>query len=185
MSSSALTPTHQSPPSRSRAPGRLSSHRFQNATALSRSSSPNNSTTISSGKYCFFRKSFSFFHFWPTFFSLKFAQQANAVGPWIQQKTEEIVGVALEMDGTLEQQIQKLKIYQVTFRRKSWKYQTFRLLSRATDQRSRSSPTITRKSRKLLFSTIHTQTTLWNTFTLVWSTWELPSLVPSTKLRTR
>ena len=47
------------------------------------------------------------------FYSLKFAQQANAVGPWIQQKTEEIVGVALEMDGTLEQQIQKLKIYQV------------------------------------------------------------------------
>ena len=47
------------------------------------------------------------------FLSLKFAQQANAVGPWIQQKTEEIVGVALEMDGTLEQQIQKLKIYQV------------------------------------------------------------------------
>ena len=46
-------------------------------------------------------------------FRLKFAQQANAVGPWIQQKTEEIVGVALEMDGTLEQQIQKLKIYQV------------------------------------------------------------------------
>ena len=48
-------------------------------------------------------------------FRLKFAQQANAVGPWIQQKTEEIVGVALEMDGTLEQQIQKLKIYQVFF----------------------------------------------------------------------
>ena len=48
-------------------------------------------------------------------FRLKFAQQANAVGPWIQQKTEEIVGVALEMDGTLEQQIQKLKIYQVKF----------------------------------------------------------------------
>merc|ERR1712131_354744 len=45
---------------------------------------------------------------------LKFAQQANAVGPWIQQKTEEIVGVALEMDGTLEQQIQKLKIYQTS-----------------------------------------------------------------------
>merc|ERR1712210_366314 len=39
-------------------------------------------------------------------------QQANAIGPWIQQKTEEIVGVALEMDGTLEQQIQKLKSYQ-------------------------------------------------------------------------
>jgi len=49
------------------------------------------------------------------YFRLKFAQQANAVGPWIQQKTEEIVGVALEMDGTLEQQIQKLKIYQVFF----------------------------------------------------------------------
>ncbi|CBY12275.1 unnamed protein product [Oikopleura dioica] len=43
---------------------------------------------------------------------IKFAQQANAIGPWIQQKTEEIVGVALEMDGTLEQQIQKLKSYQ-------------------------------------------------------------------------
>lgn len=43
---------------------------------------------------------------------LKFAQQANAIGPWIQQKTEEIVGVALEMDGTLEQQIGKLKSYQ-------------------------------------------------------------------------
>ena len=48
-------------------------------------------------------------------FRLKFAQQANAVGPWIQQKTEEIVGVALEMAGTLEEQIQKLKIYQVIF----------------------------------------------------------------------
>ena len=46
-------------------------------------------------------------------FRLKFAQQANAIGPWIQQKTEEIVGVALEMDGTLEQQISKLKSYQV------------------------------------------------------------------------
>jgi len=43
---------------------------------------------------------------------LKFAQQANAIGPWIQLKTEEIVGVALEMDGTLEQQIGKLKTYQ-------------------------------------------------------------------------
>merc|ERR1711990_990558 len=42
---------------------------------------------------------------------LKFAQQANAVGPWIQQKTEEIVGVALEMDGTLEQQIQKALVF--------------------------------------------------------------------------
>ena len=48
-------------------------------------------------------------------FRLKFAQQANAIGPWIQQKTEEIVGVALEMDGTLEQQISKLKSYQVYF----------------------------------------------------------------------
>lgn len=49
----------------------------------------------------------------PFDFRLKFAQQANAIGPWIQQKTEEIVGVALEMDGTLEQQISKLKSYQV------------------------------------------------------------------------
>ena len=53
-------------------------------------------------------------------FRLKFAQQANAVGPWIQQKTEEIVGVALEMDGTLEQQIQKLKIYQVKITHRRW-----------------------------------------------------------------
>lgn len=45
---------------------------------------------------------------------LKFAQQANAIGPWIQQKTEEIVGVALELDGTLEQQIGKLKSYQTS-----------------------------------------------------------------------
>merc|ERR1712131_149718 len=41
----------------------------------------------------------------------KFAQQANAVGPWIQQKTEEIVGVALEMDGTLEQEIQEALVF--------------------------------------------------------------------------
>jgi Ca2+-binding EF-hand superfamily protein len=42
----------------------------------------------------------------------KFAGLANQVGPWIQQKTEEIVHIALEMVGTLEEQTNKLKTYQ-------------------------------------------------------------------------
>jgi Ca2+-binding EF-hand superfamily protein len=42
----------------------------------------------------------------------KFAALANQVGPWIQQKTEEIVHIALEMVGTLEDQTSKLKTYQ-------------------------------------------------------------------------
>jgi len=42
----------------------------------------------------------------------RFATGANAVGPWIQQKTEEIVHIALEMEGTLEAQLAKLKEYQ-------------------------------------------------------------------------
>jgi actinin alpha len=37
---------------------------------------------------------------------------ANQVGPWIQQKTEEIVHIALEMEGALEDQLAKLKSYQ-------------------------------------------------------------------------
>lgn len=43
---------------------------------------------------------------------VKFATLANMVGPWIQQKTEEIVHIALEMAGTLEDQNKKLKAYQ-------------------------------------------------------------------------
>jgi len=43
---------------------------------------------------------------------LKFGNLANQVGPWIQQKTEEIVHIALEMEGALEDQLAKLKSYQ-------------------------------------------------------------------------
>lgn len=43
---------------------------------------------------------------------LKFAGQANQAGPWIQQKTEEVVHLALEMGGSLEDQLHKLKSYQ-------------------------------------------------------------------------
>merc|ERR1712110_1216622 len=43
---------------------------------------------------------------------LKFGNLANQVGPWIQQKTEEIVHIALEMEGALEDQLSKLKSYQ-------------------------------------------------------------------------
>lgn len=42
----------------------------------------------------------------------KFAALANQVGPWIQQKTEEVVHLALEMEGALEDQLGKLKSYQ-------------------------------------------------------------------------
>merc|ERR1712048_1445117 len=42
----------------------------------------------------------------------KFAALANQVGPWIQQKTEEVVHLALEMEGSLEDQLGKLKSYQ-------------------------------------------------------------------------
>jgi Ca2+-binding EF-hand superfamily protein len=42
----------------------------------------------------------------------RFAGAANQSGPWIQQKTEEIVHIALEMGGSLEEQLSKLKSYQ-------------------------------------------------------------------------
>jgi actinin alpha len=42
----------------------------------------------------------------------RFANLANQAGPWIQQKTEEIVHIALEMGGSLEDQLSKLKTYQ-------------------------------------------------------------------------
>ena len=98
--------------------GKLSSLKFQREILPFKLNSLNNNTTINSGTLVFMsRDTFgvALLHVsWLMInFRLKFAQQANAVGPWIQQKTEEIVGVALEMDGTLEQQIQKLKIYQV------------------------------------------------------------------------
>ncbi|XP_063794000.1 alpha-actinin-4 isoform X2 [Pseudophryne corroboree] len=43
---------------------------------------------------------------------LQFANQANVVGPWIQSKMEEIGRIAIEMHGTLEDQISHLKQYE-------------------------------------------------------------------------
>ncbi|XP_069500298.1 alpha-actinin-4 isoform X1 [Ambystoma mexicanum] len=43
---------------------------------------------------------------------LQFAKQANVVGPWIQTKMEEIGRIAIEMNGTLEDQMDHLKQYE-------------------------------------------------------------------------
>ncbi|XP_075692389.1 alpha-actinin-4 isoform X2 [Rhinoderma darwinii] len=43
---------------------------------------------------------------------LQFANQANVVGPWIQSKMEEIGRIAIEMHGTLEDQMSHLKQYE-------------------------------------------------------------------------
>ncbi|XP_077141897.1 alpha-actinin-4 isoform X1 [Ranitomeya variabilis] len=43
---------------------------------------------------------------------LQFANQANVVGPWIQGKMEEIGRIAIEMHGTLEDQMSHLKQYE-------------------------------------------------------------------------
>ncbi|XP_056396150.1 alpha-actinin-4 isoform X1 [Hyla sarda] len=43
---------------------------------------------------------------------LQFANQANVVGPWIQAKMEEIGRIAIEMHGTLEDQMSHLKQYE-------------------------------------------------------------------------
>ncbi|CAJ0929840.1 unnamed protein product [Ranitomeya imitator] len=43
---------------------------------------------------------------------LQFANQANVVGPWIQGKMEEIGRIAIEMHGTLEDQMNHLKQYE-------------------------------------------------------------------------
>ncbi|XP_039626649.1 alpha-actinin-4 isoform X4 [Polypterus senegalus] len=42
----------------------------------------------------------------------QFANQANLVGPWIQNKMEEIGRISIEMDGTLEDQLNHLKQYE-------------------------------------------------------------------------
>uniref|UniRef100_A0A673BPE9 Actinin alpha 4 n=1 Tax=Sphaeramia orbicularis TaxID=375764 RepID=A0A673BPE9_9TELE len=42
----------------------------------------------------------------------KFANQANIVGPWIQNKMEEIGRISIEMNGTLEDQLTNLKDYE-------------------------------------------------------------------------
>ncbi|KAM4689963.1 alpha-actinin-4 isoform 3-T3 [Rhinophrynus dorsalis] len=43
---------------------------------------------------------------------LQFANQANIVGPWIQAKMEEVGRIAIEMHGTLEDQMSHLKQYE-------------------------------------------------------------------------
>ncbi|KAM8953466.1 alpha-actinin-4 isoform 3-T3 [Pelodytes ibericus] len=43
---------------------------------------------------------------------LQFANQANIVGPWIQAKMEEVGRIAIEMHGTLEDQMTHLKQYE-------------------------------------------------------------------------
>ncbi|XP_069799806.1 alpha-actinin-4 isoform X1 [Dendropsophus ebraccatus] len=43
---------------------------------------------------------------------LQFANQANVVGPWLQAKMEEIGRIAIEMHGTLEDQMSHLKQYE-------------------------------------------------------------------------
>ncbi|XP_068106693.1 alpha-actinin-4 isoform X1 [Hyperolius riggenbachi] len=43
---------------------------------------------------------------------LQFANQANVVGPWIQAKMEEIGRIAIEMHGTLEDQMSHMKQYE-------------------------------------------------------------------------
>ncbi|KAH0513022.1 Alpha-actinin-4 [Microtus ochrogaster] len=42
----------------------------------------------------------------------QFASQANVVGPWIQTKMEEIGRISIEMNGTLEDQLNHLKQYE-------------------------------------------------------------------------
>uniref|UniRef100_A0A8C2SPX6 EF-hand domain-containing protein n=1 Tax=Coturnix japonica TaxID=93934 RepID=A0A8C2SPX6_COTJA len=42
----------------------------------------------------------------------QFAAQANVVGPWIQNKMEEIGRISLELHGTLEDQLQQLQLYE-------------------------------------------------------------------------
>ncbi|XP_014815379.1 PREDICTED: alpha-actinin-4-like [Calidris pugnax] len=42
----------------------------------------------------------------------QFAGQANMVGPWIQTKMEEIGRISIEMNGTLEDQLDHLKQYE-------------------------------------------------------------------------
>uniref|UniRef100_A0A8C9J5J7 Actinin alpha 4 n=1 Tax=Panthera tigris altaica TaxID=74533 RepID=A0A8C9J5J7_PANTA len=42
----------------------------------------------------------------------QFASQANVVGPWIQTKMEEIGRISIEMNGTLEDQLNHLKRYE-------------------------------------------------------------------------
>ncbi|XP_010172989.1 alpha-actinin-4, partial [Antrostomus carolinensis] len=42
----------------------------------------------------------------------QFASQANIVGPWIQTKMEEIGRISIEMNGTLEDQLNHLKQYE-------------------------------------------------------------------------
>ena len=108
----ALTHTQPWLPIRSSPPGKWLSPSFQNEILHFKSNLPNSNTTIHSGIFSLYNVNQSSNQ---SVFRLKFAQQANALGPWIQQKTEEIVGVALEMDGTLEQQIGKLKSYQVSY----------------------------------------------------------------------
>ncbi|XP_066559920.1 alpha-actinin-4 isoform X1 [Amia ocellicauda] len=44
----------------------------------------------------------------------KFATQANMVGPWIQNKMEEIGRISIEMNGTLEDQLSHLRQYEQT-----------------------------------------------------------------------
>ncbi|KAL7980770.1 hypothetical protein Chor_001924 [Crotalus horridus] len=43
----------------------------------------------------------------------QFASQANIVGPWIQTKMEEIGRISIEMNGTLEDQLNHLKQYEL------------------------------------------------------------------------
>uniref|UniRef100_A0A4X2MAA1 Actinin alpha 4 n=1 Tax=Vombatus ursinus TaxID=29139 RepID=A0A4X2MAA1_VOMUR len=44
----------------------------------------------------------------------QFASQANIVGPWIQTKMEEIGRISIEMNGTLEDQLNHLKQYELS-----------------------------------------------------------------------
>merc|ERR1712212_525528 len=41
-----------------------------------------------------------------------FAAKANTVGPWIERQSDAIASIPLQMQGTLEQQLQRLKQYQ-------------------------------------------------------------------------
>lgn len=41
----------------------------------------------------------------------KFAEKANGVGPWIERNIDQVAAIGLGMQGTLEDQLQKLRQY--------------------------------------------------------------------------
>lgn len=42
----------------------------------------------------------------------KFAEKANGVGPWIERNIDQVAAIGLGMQGTLEDQMQKLRAYE-------------------------------------------------------------------------